>query len=89
MRCRKSNRVKLILQQEQCAVVRIRGRIRVFLKGFCCALCNMRRQYVAFSIFQLKTILRDIDGEERLCAGSAAEKPRSKQTLSQLKENPS
>jgi len=49
----------------------------------------MRRQYVAFSIFQLKTILRDIDGEERLCAGSAAEKPRSKQTLSQLKENPS
>lgn len=56
---------------------------------FCCAARNVRRQYVAFSIFQLKTILRDIDGEERLCAGSAAEKPRSKQTLSQLKENPS
>ena len=60
-----------------------------FPEAFCCVLCNMRRQYVAFSIFQLKTILRDIDGDERLCAGSAAEKPRSKQTLSQLKENPS
>lgn len=49
----------------------------------------MSRQFVAFSIYRLKTILRDIDGDERLSAGSAAEKPRSKQTLSQLKENPS
>lgn len=49
----------------------------------------MSRKFVAFSIFKLKTILRGIDGDERLSAGSAAEKPRSKQTLSQLKENPS